>query len=56
MIFGLGIYAALQMHIEPSWPVRLRTLFESSLPPVAALAVLLLLVRLRPRPWRCRSP
>ena len=50
MIFGVAIAGPLQMHLEPDWTVRLRGLLEAGLTLVAALAVVLLLVRLRPRP------
>jgi hypothetical protein len=50
MIFGVAISAPLRMHLEPTWTIRLRVLIESGLAFIAALAVLLLLVRLRPRP------
>ena len=50
MIFGVAIASPLQMHLEPNWTVRLRGLLEAGLTLVAAFAVVLLLVRLRPRP------
>jgi len=50
MMFGVAISAPLRMHLEPTWTVRVRGLVEPGLALAAALAVLLLLARLRPRP------
>ena len=50
MIFGVSIAAPLEMHLQPTLAIRLRGLLESGLALLGAVAILLLLVRLRLRP------
>lgn len=50
MIFGVAIAAPLEMHLQPTKAMRLRGILESGLALFGAVAILLLLVRLRLQP------
>ena len=50
MIFGVAIAAPLEMHLKPTWTIRLFRGLEAALTLLGAVAILLLLVDLRLRP------